>query len=155
HTGVSYTAFCQAVQAEGFPTRCFAVDTWRGDDHAGHYPEEVFNEFAAYHDSHFADFSRMLRCTFDDACETFDDTSIDLLHIDGFHTYEAVKGDFTRWLPKLSARGGVLFHDSNEYREGFGVWRFWDQISAKWPSFGFTHAHGLGVLCTGAEIPDA
>jgi glycosyltransferase involved in cell wall biosynthesis len=155
HTGVSYTAFCQAVQAEGFPTRCFAVDTWRGDDHAGHYPEEVFNEFAAYHDSHFADFSRMLRCTFDDACETFDDTSIDLLHIDGFHTYEAVKGDFTRWLPKLSARGVVLFHDSNEYREGFGVWRFWDQISAKWPSFGFTHAHGLGVLCTGAEIPDA
>ena len=97
----------------------------------------------------------MLRCTFDDASEMFHDASIDLLHIDGLHTYEAVKGDFTRWMPKLSARGVVLFHDTGEDREGFGGLRFWQEISAKWPSFGFTHAHGLGVLCTGTEVPDA
>src|SRR5205085_307541 len=102
HTGNSYSAFTQAVQTNQLDTRCFAVDTWRGDEHSGFYSDDVFQEFSRYHDPRYSHFSRLIRSTFDDAVSHFDAGSIDLLHIDGLHTYEAVKHDFETWRGKLS-----------------------------------------------------
>jgi hypothetical protein len=45
HTGVSYSAFCEPVVRAGLDTRCYAVDAWRGDAHAGTYGEEVLFGF--------------------------------------------------------------------------------------------------------------
>lgn len=156
HAGVSYAAFCQAVQRCALPTRCFAVDTWQGDDHAGRYGEEVHAELAAFNAAHFGGFSTLLRKTFDEALADIADGSVDLLHIDGFHTYEAVRHDFLSWRRKLSDRAVVLFHDTNVRARGFGVWRFWEEISGTGrASMAFLHAFGLGVLAVGPKMPAA
>lgn len=152
HNGVSYSAFCQAVDRLRLPTRCFAVDTWKGDEHAGHYTENVFAQLSQFHERYNA-FSTLLRMTFDEAAATFTGKSIDLLHIDGLHTYEAVRHDYETWLPLLSDNAIVLLHDVNVRERGFGVWRFWSELRARHPGFEFLHSSGLGVLAPGTQTP--
>ena len=147
HSGNSYFSFCQAVAELNLSSKCYAVDSWQGDEHAGSYEEAIFNQVNAYNQEHFSSFSYLLRMMFDDATDRFEDDSIDLLHIDGLHTYEAVKHDFERWLPELAPGAVVLFHDTTVRERGFGVWKFWDELKRHYPlNLEFEHSNGLGVL---------
>ena len=51
---------------------------------------------------------------------------IDILFIDGGHTYDAVKLDFDTWFPRVKNSGFIVFHD---YTVGWcGVYKFINEI---------------------------
>lgn len=145
-SGVSYFCFCQAVREHGLATRCYAVDTWQGDAHTSAYDEGVWNEVSAHNAAHYSDFSTLQRMLFEEALGRFESESIDLLHIDGYHTYDAVRGDFESWYPKVRPGGIVLFHDIAARLLDFGAWRFWNELMTTHETFWFKHGFGLGVL---------
>jgi hypothetical protein len=152
HHGASFFAACQVVRSQNLKTECIAVDHWQGESQAGFYDESVFHGFQNHLDQNYKNFASFIRDDFNVAANQFEAGSVDLLHIDGFHSYDAVANDFTTWLPKLSKNGVILFHDVNEYQESFGVWRFWKEIEARYPgqTLFFGHSHGLGVLSLGS-----
>ncbi|NKC28333.1 class I SAM-dependent methyltransferase [Ochrobactrum ciceri] len=139
---------CQAVATLQLGSTGTAVDTWQGDVHMER-EDGLFEEVSAYHDPKYSAFSTLLRATFDQARPYFSDGSIDVLHIDGTHTYEAVRHDFETWKSAMSDRGIVLFHDIEVRRDDFGVWKLWEELRAQYPSIGFKHSHGLGVISLG------
>ncbi|MEO8158925.1 MAG: class I SAM-dependent methyltransferase [Betaproteobacteria bacterium] len=154
HSGDSYCAFCQAMQALDLHGTASAIDLWQGDAHTSSYGREVLEDLRAHHDSRYGDFSSLHQMCFDDALPRFADESIDLLHIDGLHTYKAVQQDFASWLPKMSPSGLMLFHDIGVRRDDFGVWRLWEELRARYPYFEFSHGHGLGLLAVGPAVPE-
>lgn len=151
YNGGSFLAGCDAALQSETGTECIGIDTWQGDSHIGFYQgDQLFkgltDRVAARYPS-----ARLIRATFDEAAAQLDDESVDLLHIDGLHTYEAVKHDFETWSSKLAHRSIVLFHDTAVKDPGFGVWKFWAervQAGEDW-AFEFFHSHGLGVLVKG------
>ncbi|GAA1529189.1 class I SAM-dependent methyltransferase [Nocardioides humi] len=59
----------------------------------------------------------MVRATSIEAAREWDGREIDLLYIDGWHSYDAVREDGEHWLPHLSADGIVVFDDYGYYAD--------------------------------------
>ena len=80
--------------------------------------------------------------------------SIDLLHIDGYHTWTPSRTT-SRLAPEDEPPGVVLFHDINVREKEFGVWRPVGACQmATTRRFAFRHGHGLGVAWpSGRDLP--
>jgi hypothetical protein len=151
HFGSSFFAACQATKRLSLETECVAIDTWKGDHQAGHYTEEVFDSFRHLLRTRYPANTYYVRTKFADAAPLFEPGSIDVLHIDGLHTYDQVKRDFDTWLPKMSSRGIILMHDTNVYDGDFGVWRLWEKLEQVYPALNLRHTHGLGIIYVGKD----
>lgn len=85
-TGVSYCAFCQAVKELKIDAGCYAIDNWQGDKHNGFNGAKILYELKTHHDLLYGSFSQLIQSSFDDALPHFEKGTIDLLHIDGYHS---------------------------------------------------------------------
>lgn len=146
HWGESYFGFCQTIAENNIPCVAYAVDTWTGEEQSGFYDETVYNDVVSYNEANYKDFSYLIKSLFDNALPQFADESIDILHIDGLHTFDAVSHDFYSWLPKVKPGGIVLLHDIAGRHADFGVWKLWDELKTKGAAFEFHHSWGLGVF---------
>lgn len=149
--GFSYFVGCQSIQECQLTSRAFAIDHWLGDSQSGFNDECVYQSVVKLNQK-YSRFSNLLKMSFDDARDQFKDNSIDLLHIDGFHSYESIKHDFDSWLPKMSNNSIILLHDIYVFRDTFGVHLYWEELRSLYPTIEFVDSNGLGVVFLG-EIP--
>ena len=145
--GCSLFSFCQAVRDFKLDTEINAVDMWSGDIGAEITGEEVYALVRKTAATYYPEVNlHLFQMCFDDARPNFADNSIDILHIDGGHTFEDVEHDFTTWLPKLKENGIVLFHDVYSPIDQ-GSCDHWEKTKKEYDCyFDFTHSCGLGIL---------
>ena len=153
HYGVSFFSFCEAAEHYSPGTFVYAIDTWEGDEHSGKYENEVYNKVKEHHEKYHSQRSALIRTTFNKAAIEFADESIDIVHIDGLHTYEAVKEDYENWSSKLKKDGTFIFHDWNVRERGFGVWRLWEEIKENkdYSCIEIPNGYGLGIATRSNE----
>lgn len=151
HSGNSYFSVCQRIGEHKLNTRSFAVDSWNGDQGLGLRAEDTYEVARKFNDEHYWLFSSLLRTSFDQALQNFDEASVDLIRIDGPRSYEAIKHDFSAWLPKLSDKGVVVLPHINGDEQNCGVSTFFKELCRKFDSFSFFHGEGLGVLIVGKQ----
>ncbi|MDR3532960.1 MAG: class I SAM-dependent methyltransferase [Rhodopila sp.] len=151
HNGASLIAAATAAATYQVPTALVGVDSWQGDAHAGVYEgESIYQDLKTYLSATFPN-ARLERCFFSEAIPKFATGSVDILHIDGLHTYDAVKEDFTSWFDRVSPTGVILFHDISVFERGFGVHLLWEELKERFLTLEFHHSFGLGVVLLAPE----
>ena len=117
------------------------------------------------------DFVRIVRATSEDAARGWS-LPIDLIFIDGDHSYEGVKRDWELFSPFVRPFGGVIFHDTlwdlnpdpRFYRADMGVPRFVEELRRQgYPVITLDRDFGVslvqpvaaGVPLSGKTPPDA
>jgi len=142
----------------GFSTFCFAypqigkvygVDWFQGDEHAGDRNTldlvtdlytELDNEFNIKNVELIkGDFQKVAR-----DWERF----INILHIDGFHSYEAVSLDYKTWSKFCTKDSIILFHDVESHYDTVG--KFFDEL--KGYKLINTGSAGLGIYTESEEV---
>jgi hypothetical protein len=147
HLGCSLFSFAQGVKDGKLSTELDGIDTWQGDKHAGHYNELVFSRVNEIKNEFYPNLKiNFVRTTFDKANKNYKKNSIDILHVDGLHTYKAVKHDFDFWFDRVKEDGVILLHDIAVEKWGFEIYKLWNQVKKNYKTIEFRHSFGLGVL---------
>lgn len=141
--GYSTYAFASAKQG-----MVFGIDLFKGDPQTGFRDNYKFVSDCVTHmkSKYKIDNIKILKGDFNEIAKTWPRT-IDILHIDGYHTYEAVKNDFETWTKFLDKDGIVLFHDTVAHT---GVTKFFSELDM--PKLNFVHSAGLGIASNNAAL---
>lgn len=156
--GCSMFAFAQAVKDQQLDTKLYAIDLWEVFDKFTEedYKEDIYSSFVNVKERCYENQQiNMMKMTFNQAAEKFDEYSIDILHIDGSHFYEDVKHDFETWKSKLKPDAIVLFHDTGDEVINGGIMGshvYWNEIQKQYPyTIQFPFSCGLGILFMSEE----
>ena len=138
----------------GFSTFAFAldeigtvygVDWFEGDANAGF--RNVYDKVVNFKNTYQFDNVEIIKADFNELAKTWGKT-IDILHIDGYHIYDAVSNDFRTWSPFVRKGGLIMFHDTLSFPDDVG--RFFNELEL--PKINFPQSYGLGVVSTDADL---
>lgn len=114
--GKSASYMCVEIFNSGKKIKFDCVDTWQGS-------EENFQDSDVLNGTLFETFTRNMspveglytpiRLPSLEACELYQDESLDFVFIDAAHDYENVKKDIIAWLPKVKTGKFLAGHDYN------------------------------------------
>lgn len=139
-----YSTYCFALAEKG---TIYAVDSFEGDSQSG------IRNTLKYVNLKIKQLEykniKVIQGNFDAVVKDWD-KDIDILHIDGYHTYEAVKNDYEKWSPFVKENGIILFHDTCILHSTFGVHKFFHELDL--PKINFKTSCGLGVVSQDSEI---
>jgi len=127
-------------------TKVYGVDLFTGDDHTCY--RDTYNSVMENIKKHNLSNLEIIKGDFTEVSKTWN-IPIDILHIDGFHTYDAVKNDFTNWSKFVNNNGVVLFHDTAV--EYFGIKDFFNELPNDY-KLSFSHSAGLGIYTKNKEL---
>jgi glycosyltransferase involved in cell wall biosynthesis len=141
-----YSTFVWASAGKPLGTEVFGVDIFEGDGHTG--TRQTFDSVTRDVEEHGLDNVSILRADFASVAKVWC-RPVDILHIDGFHTEEAVRADFKAWSPHVRNGGVILFHDTAI--QDYGVKDFFATLPPEC-CFSFPHSCGLGVYTKNKEL---
>lgn len=143
--GVDY-GYSSFVLAEHNPGHVYGVDVFEGDRGATY--GSTLEQAQGYCDELGLTNVTFIKDTFENVARTWT-KPVDILHIDGTHTHDAVAQDYQTWSPFVREGGVILFHDTVAFPEVGHVVRQLPGYVGE-----FTHSAGLGILCTDPELAE-
>lgn len=153
-TDWGFSTFSFAIPRIG---KVYSIDNFTGDSFVGQQDtERKYQYVMSKREKLFLkDNVEIIQGDFNEVAKTWD-KQINILHIDGDHSYEAVKNDFEIWSKFLKDDGAILMHDTcvEEYNGNskYGVKKFFEEIDL--PKCNFTHTFGLGVVSKNKDLID-
>lgn len=135
--GVDYgfSLFALAIPKIG---QVYGIDSFEADAHAGHHPDN-YDIVMDFKQKHNFENVHVIRGWFDEVAKTWE-KPIDILHIDGLHTYDAITSDWKNWAKFVSNNGVIIMHDIISFAD---ITRFYNEITI--PKAHFIHSAGLGI----------
>jgi len=120
--GVHLGDYSQRILDISKPKLLYLVDPWtvfHNDEHADSWygvnnvNQKIMDERYELVLNRFADNDavKVIRAKSTDAADTFEDSSLDYIYLDGYHSYEGVCADFDAYFPKLKRKGFIYGDD--------------------------------------------
>ena len=136
----------------GFSTFCFGyhnignvygIDWFKGDSQSGirNTYDEVIETYDELKNEYGVSNIQFIKGDFNSVVVTWD-KQIDVLHIDGLHTYESVKNDYEKWSKFCNDDSIILFHDTILHHKTVG--RFFNELNGF--KINKPDSCGLGIL---------
>lgn len=140
-----YSTFCFSFPNIG---KVYGIDWFHGDAHTSYRNTEDFVRCLHKELSEEFKFDNLeiIKSDFDELSKIWD-KNIDILHIDGFHDYNAVKKDYNTWYQFCNEKSIVLFHDTYSFINDVG--KFFNELDGykiNIPGF-----NGLGLYTKSEE----
>ena len=126
----------------------YGIDSFEADAHAGDHPDN-YNIVMQFKEKHKFDNVHVIKGWFQEIVKIWS-KPIQILHIDGLHTYDAITDDWKHWAPFVPDNGVIIMHDVTSFPD---ITKFYNEINM--PKAFFRHSAGLGIATKNEELLNA